>query len=774
MNNRAIPVIGFLLLGMFFFAVGCTRGATSAPRGERLLADLLSLVGDAMVKDGAFAEKYRDLSRHDRMYRDPWGPDSARIMKVGFELDPGKKYENLRRCLYLGARRGEPVTITVPLGTAVPKKSRVQFALGGLRLPAEGRGRFTVTLNWGKKSAVLLDVHATGESVPERRWKDYVLDLPATGSEKAEMEFVFTAGSVRPGHLFVANPRVFTKIPWKHQKPNVIFIIVDALRADAVNAVLPKYGVTPRLDRLAGDGWTFRKHFVVSNWTRPSTIAALCSVYGSRSGVNLFYPPVSDGEREYFYKHSGIKPLASLLSGQGYISASIGNNAFIIDYTGIGIDLGFDEISEYRTQWEDTMDITAEVVSWLEKNRSRNFFLFINYNAPHNAYIPPPRYLEPLRKRFKTMHPWFRAYLGEAAYTDDYIGRVMDALKRLDLYRNTIVVVTADHGEVFSPVHEESPYTGHRARFSHGQSLYDEELHTPLIIKPQEGAEPATALCDAQVRSIDVVPTLLDLMKLETPAFCQGESLLPLLRGEEKGERVVYTEGRMMYGVRVGGHKYGEKFYGFGTGSFYWGGDSVEEFVELYDLTSDPGEERNLAWKDPAVAAAMKALLHEFRFKQPERVLAARGRETRGRVRVENGFFYDLKEEPSPSARRLTRREYRFTLPPGGKLIFSTIPADATVRLSLERPSALLAGPHLLPLVPSADMREYRIDTAPAYLHGGPQDEVVSLVDRGLLFWNVPGARGLKGVSGEAALSRDINKLLQRWGYIQGREKKEN
>jgi hypothetical protein len=128
----------------------------------------------------------------------------------------------------------------------------------------------------------------------------------------------------------------------------------------------------------------------------------LSGVLASHTGVNIFYPPVSDEEKECFYRRSGTRLITSILKDKGYITRSIGNNAFIIEYTGIGVDLNFDEVSEYQSPVEDTVDITAEAVEWLERNASRRFFLFVNYNAPHNAYIPPPEYLGPLRKNF---HP---------------------------------------------------------------------------------------------------------------------------------------------------------------------------------------------------------------------------------------------------------------------------------------------------------------------------------------------------------------------------------
>ncbi len=769
--NRTSALFSVLLL--IIHTVGCSQGEPRGLESEKLLVDVISRFGCGEVLDNGFAVKYRELSAYKKWYRDPWGVDSPRLVKVGFDIDHRKKFQNVRRSLYLGAYRGSPVEVRIPLGLSVPRNSRMVFSLGGYMLRGRKEGNLSIVLRQGNRSFQVFQQQSTEAVVPEQGWRDYVIQLPTVGSSAAVLEFRFETDSLRTEHLFIANPRIYTATAKPSSPPNVIFVIIDATRADAVNATVEKYRLTPNIDALARDGMNFRRHFVVSNWTRPSTIAALCSVHASRSGVNFFYPPVSDEEKRWFYRESGIKPVTTLLKEQGYITRSIGNNAFIIDYTGIGTDLDFDELSEYQTQWEDTVDITDEVISWLGENSSRNFFLFINYNAPHNAYIPPKRYLDPLRQRLKDIHPWFRAYLGEISYTDDHFGRVIHALKKLGLYDNTIVVVTSDHGEVFNPLHEQSVYTGKRARFSHGQTLFDEEMHTPLIIKPQGDRRIADVRCDSQVRSIDVTPTLLELMGMEIPAYCQGISLLPLVKGVEKEERVVYCEGRMMYGVRARGYKYNEKYYGFGTRPVFWGGDIVHEYRELYDLTADPHETMNLIGKKHEAAARMSALLHQVRFTQPVNVITSRSTEVRGMIRVIDGFFHGVAAGNNAVITRITRKEYHFSLTPGGCITFSTVPADARIKLTVEKGASLLAGPHLLPLIPPAGGGVYILDTGLPVIKGKPQDELIELVDRGLLFWNSASTRGIRGVSGETYLSRDINRLLQKWGYIQGKEKKE-
>ncbi len=740
-------------------------------RSEEIAADLIDGFDVAMVEDEGFAAKYTDLLRYEKIYRNPYGVDSPRLVKVGFEIDAGKMFQSVRRSLYLGATRRSPCSILIPL-TAGSRGATMVFSLGGLGV-RNARCELSIsTLRSGRRDRIF---RSGVNDIPERGWKDFTVDLDDISLDDVSIEIRLSSSSEKAAHVFLANPRIFARKPISSRPPNVVFISIDSLRADAVDAIEKRYGLTPSIDALARDGIAFGNHFVVSNWTRPSTICMLSGTLASSTGVNIFYPPVSDGEKEYFYRKSGTRPITSVLKKCGYITRSIGNNAFIIDYTGIGVDLDFDELSEYQTPVEDTVDITGEAVEWIEKNASRRFFLFMNYNAPHNAYIPPERYLAPLRKRFPALHPWFRAYLGEVAYTDEYLGRVIAALKRLGLYDNTIIVVTADHGEIFSPDREMSPYTDVKALYSHGQTQYDEELRVPLIIKPHGDLAYRNMKIKNQVRNMDIAPTVLDFMGIGAHGGLQGKTMRPILERAEAGERPVYSEGRMMYSVRARGYKYAERFYGFGVRPLHWGGDVVKEYAELYDLKSDPGERRNIVAERPDEARRMREVLARERFRQPDNYIAAGGSPASGRLRVVDGFFYDL-ERVSPGRgrsayHRLSRKEVSFTLAPGERIRFQTVPAGAVCTVSAPGAVTLLAGRYLLPLFPRA-AGSFRLDPSSGAAAFEPIPEVAALAGGALYYWHDPLGRGLRGVTSEKYLSRDVNRLLERWGYIQGKEKR--
>lgn len=774
MNLKVLNTVLACLLLAGAMSLSCSRGESRDAMHEMLAYDLISHFREASIEDSDFSDKYRDLLPYPKMYRDPFAYDSPRIIKIGFEIDREKMFQNLRRSVYFGARQGSPCKISLPVKIE-GMKSFISFSLAGLYLNAGISRGFEMSVITGSERYIVFSTVKNNYSIPEQRWSEFIFSLPDDCGKDFRLEINFWSNSRNPEHVFLANPRIFQKRDGGESVPNVVFVSVDALRADAVNSITDRYRLTPNMDSIAGEGVNCLNHFTVSNWTRPSTISMLASAYASGTGVNIFYPPVSNGEKEFFYHRSGVRPITSILKEMGYITRSIGNNAFIIDYTGIGVDLDFDELSEYETQWEDTMDITAETVSWLEQNRNRRFFLFINYNAPHNGYIPPEKYLSPLRERLKGIHPWFRAYLGEVAYTDDYLGRVIDALKRLSLYHNTIIVVTSDHGEIFSASHEMSPYTDVKSVFTHGQTQLDEELRVPLIIKPQKSSGLRNVKINNQVRSIDIAPTLLDLMNIKIPAQYQGKSILPIVEGKEKEERILYSEGRLMYSVRAGGYKYAERFYGFGVRPFHWGGDTVKEFSELYDLATDPGEEKNIINTNNDKKKQMQDLMKKMRFKQPRNFLMARGLEARGTICLQDGFFYDIYSDGKSSRiEKISRKKYKFILAPDESLVFETIPSNAYISLSSNNGMPLLYGRYMLPLTERLTNGVYKINSEEKSANGKPIDEIVALVPRGIFYWNETGNTGVLAVKDEKYLSKDINQLLQRWGYIQGKEKKEN
>ncbi|MFW5861437.1 MAG: sulfatase [Spirochaetota bacterium] len=759
---------GICLLFAVMMLTGC-MGGSGSEYSERLIVDLSDVPGRVQYTDTDLQQKIGLLTRDSKIFRDPRAADNTPLLRVTFEIDPERMWHHMKKAYYLGSSDNKPCTLSLPLPGA-DEVTTLTFSLAGLRKGGSTmKGSLALYLVGGEKKIQLKKTGEEDGDIPVKDWKDYSVQVPAHGSNE-RLEVTYASSSSRVEHCFLGLPRLFDRRAKDDSGSSVVFICVDAMRADAVESVVPGYDITPRMDQVAGDGVVFTNHFTVSNWTRPATMAMLASTYGSSTGINFYNFSLGEKEKEYFYRESDTLPVNMALQKEGYISASIGNNAFILDYSGIGVDLGFDELSEYQTECRDTIDITREVVTWLKKNRHRDFFLFVNYNAPHSAYIPPPEFLERTRNKGLQKHRWFRRYLGEVAYTDHQVGIIMDALKEMGLYDDTIVVITSDHGEVFHPHHSISPYTDTLAVFSHGQTQYDEELHTPLIIKPAAKSKLKGKKIKQQVRNIDIVPTLLDIMGFQVPDVYAGKSLVSMIQGKERKDLPVYSEGRRMYSVRIDGWKYAERFYGFGTRPWHWGGQAVHEYSELYNCNEDPDELDNLASRMPEKVKEMRKHLHSMRFKQPDNVIMAHGSDIRGTIFTPTGFIYNAEVSGDGSSLvRVNRKTWRFSLQAGDRITYQTIPADAKTVLGSGDRVRILGGEYLLPVGKNSS-RSTHLDPALHTTHGAPPGEMVALAEPGMIFWHMPVQGGIRQVSSDTELSGEMHSLLKQWGYIQDGE----
>lgn len=756
--------------------IGC-----STEKQNRLVYDIIDNYNNSVVvTDVNFAEKFRKVEHMPRISHYPWGSDSPRLMLFSIPVSQERKEENSRRSIYIGAEKGKPVKIEIPLNIGEKlSNSELRFSLAGLKLRGSSAD-FRISFFDGKNWTKLSEYRKSDIDKFEEKWQDFRLKLPDGKKDKCKLTLEFSAESGEP-NLFLANPQIWKISGEKRIKPNVVLIIIDAARFDSINAIHNEYNLTPNMDMLSADGAVFKNQFTNANWTRPSTIAIFTGDYASSSGINLYYPPVSQEEKNYFYKESGLKPITHSFRKNGYITRSISQNAFILDYNGIGVDLNFDELTEYETEVRDTIDITNESINWLQIHSDDPFMLLVNYNGPHGPYNPPKEFIDKVNPAVKD--PVMRSYFGEIAYTDYYLGKLIDKLKELGIYENTVIAVTSDHGEILNKARGISPYTGRPAFWSHGQTQLDEELHVPLIIKPAAGKSFDRTEVAELSRSIDIAPTLCELagVRFETVTV-SGKSLLGLVNGKEKESRVVYSEGRLMFSVRTNEYKYTERFLGFGLKPYHWRldetsglKDGIPGYKELFDLQNDPAELNNLAGNNKAIEKKMSDLLHNLRFKQPENIIMASENTFRGRLILESGFFYDMKlEDGKGEIRKIKPYEIEFKLKKGESLSFQTIPSYPKIKVELDSGFPLLTGHWLLPLAERLGERSWRIDSALKCQQGEPPMNLLAYLDKSLLYWNIPSQSGMRGVNGEAYVSRDINQLLQNWGYIQGKEKKDN
>ncbi|MBP9886913.1 MAG: sulfatase [Leptospiraceae bacterium] len=373
-------------------------------------------------------------------------------------------------------------------------------------------------------------------------------------------------------------------------KPDILFIVIDSLRADVCGFNGANFNVTPNLDTFAKSANVFQEHLVNSSWTRPSTLIFFTGLYPSKSFINLWDYTVFPEEKKSFYK-SGIVSLPANLAQNGYKPVMIGNNPFLTDHRGIGVDVGFEEVYDYSYYENDTLPITEKILSHLKslppKEKRRPEFIFLNYNDPHKPYTPPATFLNQVKNADK-FDSRKKDYLGEVAYVDSELDKIFQTLKEKGLSENTLILITSDHGEVMNPNHAKSKFTGVYTLFGHGQGLYEEDIHTPLILKlpHQKEFKKITSVS----RSIDLMPTILEAVKLQKPQDIDGESLFPILEGKEQEERLYYGESRGVIGVRKDGWKWMQKVFYFHRPGAHWDGQVTQEPMYLFNYKSDPEE----------------------------------------------------------------------------------------------------------------------------------------------------------------------------------------
>jgi arylsulfatase A-like enzyme len=409
---------------------------------------------------------------------------------------------------------------------------------------------------------------------------------------------------------------------------NVLWIVVDALRPDVIasfhdpaedaakqaaplpplEALLPKVpGLTPEIDDLAKRGARFTHAYSAGSWTRPGTLAMLSGARSSELGIETTEWVLTPAQTARFY--ASDPPLLSLaLRRQNMTTRAFVNNYFMVGYAPVGIEMGFERVDDHRYRTRDTLEITQDASSWIKENKDTRFFAFVNYNSPHEPYEPPARHLErvpppPIGPRDGIA----RLYMAEASKDDEAIGVLMRTLDETGLRDKTIVIVTADHGETMSSAHTgTSGLDKIPIRYHHSVSNFEETTRVPIVIVAP-GIPPGTDV-KARTRTIDLAPTVLDLLGVEPHARMSGKSLLPLAKGQtESEERVVVSEGR---GSRSIMHGHWHLVVREGAARIVIQDDKTRETeAELFDLVDDPGERRDLAAKRPDVVAEMKARL---------------------------------------------------------------------------------------------------------------------------------------------------------------------
>lgn len=454
------------------------------------------------------------------------------------------------------------------------------------------------------------------------RWRDVAVDLPLAADRPARVRVAFEAP--RGGVAVAWSRPVITAMPDPADDPtgglNVLLVVVDALRGDVIGPALRPdlTSVTPNLDAVFAAGTSFTRAYTVSNQTRPSTFGLLAGQPPSVGGFHSRSWTLPDRRKAAIYA-SDPPLLTRLLLDAGWRVEHIGHNHFLWELSHIGLDHGFEGAIDFRAVPEDTVATTDEAVRFIGDHADRRWFMLLNYTAPHTPYDPPEPYASDVEARLGPMPKdgVSRNYLGEVAYVDAEIARVFAELDRRGLAERTLVIVTADHGEVMHSAHAcYSERLEMRCEYNHGLTVYDEELHVPFALRLPGRVAPGHVVT-TPVSHVDVAPTVLELAGLSPSPRHVGESLArDALTGGAPPQRPIYAEGRYAVAARIGDlklivhHRDDDVRTRARIGRA--GGVGLPLY-ELFDLTADPDEVVNLALTDPDLAAVAAAELDAMR-----------------------------------------------------------------------------------------------------------------------------------------------------------------
>jgi arylsulfatase A-like enzyme len=535
-----------------------------------------------------------------------------------------------------------PAPATLTFRVAVPPRAHLRFS-PAVAAPFAGPTQFdVVVIDAGGEAHAAFETRLSGADA--RRWHDEDLDMSPWSGQQIDLILRTSTDDAMPAPPPLAlwgDPILVAKEPTRLPY-DVLWIVVDALRPDVaaglhdpdedhaalsaprppLEALLPAVpGLMPSIDALAARGVHFEHAWSAATWTRPGTLAMLTGARSSEIGLDTTaWLMPAEQVRRYYGSDPPLLPL--VLRKSGAVTAAFVNNFFMSGYSVVGVDMGFERLTDHRYRTRDTAEITGDAVAWLEAHVSDRFFLFVNFNSPHQPYDPPPEMLARVPDAPSAgphLESQIRQYMAEGAKDDHAIGVLLDKLDSLDLRKTTLVVVTADHGETLSSARTGLGIGGIPLRFHHAVGNFEETTRIPIVMALPGVLDGGGAVTD-RVRNVDIAPTVLDVEGLEADPRMSGRSMLPLVRGRHDPEpRAVVSEGRgsraILWGSwRLTVHDPAPRAAAPKPGADdpASGGDAPVELVfedELYDHSTDPGERHNVARQHPEVVADLRARL---------------------------------------------------------------------------------------------------------------------------------------------------------------------
>ena len=402
-------------------------------------------------------------------------------------------------------------------------------------------------------------------------------------------------------HLAVWGNSLFNK----PQGPNVVLLAVDTLRADHMSGYGYFRNTTPNIDALAGESIRFKQALANSSWTAPSFYSMLTAQYPAVLGFwGNFHPRVDDR----------FLCLAELLREAGYRTKGIVSNTYLMADVG-GIDQGFEEYDESSIDLDPSSPrLTKLALDYIDDHKKEPFFLFVHWQDPHypwylqKDYDYYPEYkgrvkdgdsIGNLHALIPTIKPEDikrieALYDSNIAYMDLHVGMIIDRLKELGLYDNTLLVFTADHGEDFLEKNYFHLWLGH------SRKLFQEYVHVPFILKPP-GGSPGIQV-DQFVELLDLMPTVARYTGLDLPqAYVRDGAALRVDKDGKVEDKPIF----------------GETTSATHQQSVVWKGHKLIHYLRrqaklMFDLNQDPQEKNNIIEERPKIRAELEKALADW------------------------------------------------------------------------------------------------------------------------------------------------------------------